>query len=83
MSSIMIVLFPVICIGVIIAGILIFRYQRALWADTRERQRRIFGRYTAGAFERIQSSFWIGFVGVFAVLVGIAMLIRYVTLVLF
>lgn len=83
MSSIMTVLFPVICLGVIIAGVLIIKHRKALWEDTRARQRRIFGRYAAGAFERIQSSFWIGFVGVFAVLVGVVMLIRYVTLVLF
>lgn len=82
MSSIMVVIFPLICIGVIIAGILIFKYRKVLWDDTRGRQRRIFGRNAAGAFERIQSSFWIGAVGVFAVLVGVAMLARYVMLVL-
>ena len=82
MSSIMIVLFPIICVGVIVAGILIVRFRGVLWDDTRQRQRRIFGRHASGAFERLQSSFWIGFVGVFAVLVGVAMLIRYVILVL-
>lgn len=82
MNAVMIVVFPLICVGLIGVGIVIIRYRGRLWADTRDRQRRIFGRYTAGAFERLQNSFWIGFVGVFAILVGVSLLVRYVILVL-
>lgn len=82
METPMLVVFPLICAGLIVVGVLVIKYRKALWDSTRERQRRIFGRHVAGAFERVQSSFWIGAVGVFAVIAGILLLLRFVILVL-
>jgi hypothetical protein len=82
MNSVMIVVFPLMCAGIIMAGILIVKHRKKLWSDTRERQRKIFGQHTAGAFERLQNSFWVGFVGVFALLTGLGLLVRYVIVVL-
>ena len=78
MSPIATVLFPLACIGCMVAGVLIVTRRKKLWADTRDRQRRLVGRHVSRAFERLQNSFWIGAVGVFAVLSGAAFLVRYV-----
>ncbi|KQZ24034.1 hypothetical protein ASD43_06500 [Microbacterium sp. Root553] len=82
MNSMMVVLFPLICVTVIVAGVFVVRYRERLWLDARDRQRKIFGRHAAGAFERLQRSFWIGFVGVVAIVAGVGLLVRYVTVVL-
>nr|WP_201470788.1 hypothetical protein [Microbacterium hydrocarbonoxydans] len=68
--------------GLVAAGLLIVKHRNTLWASTRDRQRKIFGRYAAGAFERLQNSFWIGFVGLFAIAAGVVLLVRYVIVVL-
>lgn len=53
----MIFIFPLICLGMIFAGVLIIRHRSALWQDTRDRQRRLAGRRVSGVFERLQSAF--------------------------
>jgi hypothetical protein len=82
MNSVMIVVFALMCAGIIMAGILLVKHREKLWSDTRERQRKIFGKHTAGAFERLQNSFWVGFVGVFAMLAGLGLLVRFVVVML-
>ncbi|WP_194384570.1 hypothetical protein [Microbacterium luteum] len=58
-----------------VGGVLIVRHRVHLYEGTRRRQRRLVGRNAAGAFERLQRPFWVGFVGVWFVAIGIAVIV--------
>lgn len=69
-----VLIYLLVGLGAIVAGVMIVRFRKALWEQTRKRQRRLVGRSASAAFERLQSSFWVGFVGVIAVGIGLTMI---------
>ncbi len=54
---------------------MITKFRKSLYGTTAKAQRRIVGRSASSAFERLQSPFWVGVVGVGAVLIGTAMIV--------
>ncbi|MGN7966513.1 hypothetical protein ACTJKK_10595 [Microbacterium sp. 22179] len=58
----------------LVGGLLLIRYRRSFFDKTVKVQRRLVGRPTSRAFERLQSSFWIGLAGVVASVMGIVLI---------
>lgn len=67
---------PLLIVGpfVISLGILITIFRHSIYRATASNQRFIVGRRIARQMERRQSPFWVGFVGIFAVLMGLFMI---------
>ncbi|MFJ4254063.1 hypothetical protein [Microbacterium sp. NPDC090003] len=55
-------------------GLLLIRYRRSFFEETVKVQRRLVGRPTSRALERLQSPFWIAVVGVGASVMGIVLI---------
>ncbi|MFK0402683.1 hypothetical protein ACIQTT_10165 [Microbacterium sp. NPDC090225] len=59
----------------LVGGLLLVRYRRSFFDETAKIQRGLVGRPTSRAFERLQSPFWIGVVGVGASGMGIVLIV--------
>lgn len=55
-------------------GVLLVRYRKSFYDTTVKLQRGLIGRPTSRAFERLQSPFWVGVVGVAASVMGIVLI---------
>lgn len=59
----------------VVGGILIVKFRKGLYKRTIDEQRMLVGRSMGSAFERLQSPFWIGVVGVGASILGLVFLV--------
>lgn len=64
----------VVGIIALVGGLLLIRYRKSVYDMTVKVQRGLVGRPTSRAFERLQSPFWIGVVGVGASVMGVVLI---------